>query len=155
MHDIDNASETMLNSDDHDAEKAADSNNAKVEVPSEQSAVMQVDSSDLSSIHDQDIGTEKANNDVDVYTFNFWNDAHGNIVEAVNYIEEKLHRSFTSHNIKEEDRYFRRKVAKVMQDGDIHVGVLFKKKMRAVALGIQTTYVQDKAAEISFVGVNL
>ena len=46
-------------------------------------------------------------------------------------------------------------VAKVMQDGDIHVGVIFKKKMRAVTLGIQTTYVKDKETEISFVGVNL
>ena len=47
-------------------------------------------------------------------------------------------------------------VAKVMQDGDIQVGVIFiKKKMWAVALGIQTTYVKDKETEISFVGVNL
>ena len=46
-------------------------------------------------------------------------------------------------------------VAKVMQDGDIHVGVIFKKKMRADALSIQTTYVKDEETETSSVGVNL
>ena len=74
-----NASKTVLNSGDHDAEKAADSDIGNIEVPADQN-VVQVDSSDLSSIHDVD--TEKVDNDVDVCTFNFCNDAYGNIGEV-------------------------------------------------------------------------
>ena len=43
----------------------------------------------------------------------------------------------------------------MMATGDLLLKVLLKKKMRVVALGVQTTYVKDKSAEISYVGVNL
>ena len=79
LPDMINASKTVLNSGDHDAEKAAASDIDKIEVPADQN-VVQVDSSDLSSIHDVD--TEKVDNDVDVCTFNFCNDAYGNIGEV-------------------------------------------------------------------------
>ena len=140
------------------AEKAEEVINVNAEVSSEHSEVTQVGTSFSYSkvvAASHGIVAEKVADDMDVYTFNYWNDLNGNIVEAIRYLEEKLRGSFCSLNIKERDRWFAVKEAKVMNDGDLHVKVLLKKKMRSVALGVQTTYMKDKSAEISYVGVNL
>ena len=90
-----------------------------------------------------------SNEEFDMYTFNYWDDTRGTVLEAIRNVEDKLDGSFLKCKIKESDRKYEVCEAIKLPDQDIHVKIKLKKKMKAVALGIQTAYRENKAAEVS------
>ena len=93
-------------------------------------------------------------NDFDIYTFNYWDGNRGNILEAINNVENRLNECFLKQNIKEENRQYVVWAAKRLVDNDIQVQVLMKMNMKALALNSQKSFEENKSGEISFVRIS-
>ena len=130
-------------------------------VVSDQSGPVNIDTSLIDEIGNSKpevcvITDSGSKEEFDIYTFNYWDETRGTVLDAIRNIEDKLGGSVLKCKIKEEsDRKYEVCEAKKLRDQDIHVNIKLKKKMKAVALGIQTAYCKNQATEVSLHSVSV